>query len=198
MSRLEKAATVGAGIAVPVAMLIGVMLGTPAALVVLILAVAVGWRYVPGFLGTIGFGFLSGVIAGALILGPGFRLAMRVVAILDIRRVEFTLAGTFFIIVFVGVIVGGTVGIGAATLRRGLGWSGRLLTGVMAASIIGLLLVDRGLRSEFVELGAGPWLNIPMFTLVAVGYCLATNRLIERFENKRSLRKTLEPVEVPT
>jgi len=198
MSRLDKFAAVGVGIAIPAAMLIGVMLGGGAALVVLVVAAAVGWRFVPGFLSTIAHGLLAGAIAGALILGPGFRLAMRVVAILDIRRVEFTLAGTLFIILFVGVIVGGTVGTGAATLRRGLGWSGALTTGVMTATIMGLLLVDTGLRSEFVELGAGPWLNIPMFTAVTVGYAVVTNRLIDRFANRRSRRMTRELAEVPT
>ncbi|HSO50419.1 MAG TPA: hypothetical protein VLS86_07710 [Acidimicrobiia bacterium] len=197
MSRLDRLAAAGVGIAIPAAMVLGAMLGGVAALAVLLVAVAVGWRYVPGFLRTIAQGFLAGVIAGVLILGPGFRLAMRVVAIFDIRRVEFTLEGTLFIILFIGGVVGGAVGIAAVFLRRGLGWSPGLMTGVMAVAIMSLLLIDTGLRSELVELGAGPWLNIPMFTAVTIGYGLATNRLIDRFAARRSRRETREPVKVP-
>jgi hypothetical protein len=141
---------------------------------------------------------MAGVIAGALILGPGFRLAMRVVAILDIRQVEFTLGGTIFVIVGVGVIFGGVFGITAAFLRRGLAWSGSIMAGVTTAAIIGLLLLDTGLRAELVDLGAGPWLNIPMFTAVVFGYGLFANRLIDRFTTRRPRSATREPIEVPT
>jgi hypothetical protein len=64
------------------------------------------------------------------------------------------------------------------------------MTGVMAVAIMSLLLIDTGLRSELVDLGAGPWLNIPMFTAVTIGYGLATNRLIDRFAARRSRRET--------
>jgi len=186
------------GITLPLALVLGGLLGNGVALLVIVVAAVVGWVLVPGFWRTFGVGLRAGGIAGALMLGPGFRLAMRVVAILDIRRVEFTLGGTFFIILGVGVIFGGMVGIAAVFLRTGLAWSGWVTTGLMTASIMGLLLVDTGLRSEFVELGAGPWMNIPMFATVTVGYGLATNRLIDRFKARSSGREAREPVEVPT
>lgn len=198
MSKLEKSVTMIVGLALPAALVVGAFIGERVALVVVALVALAGWRYVPGFWRTIGGGLLGGAIAGALILGPGFRLAMRVVAILDIRRVEFTLGGTFFIIVGVGVILGGALGVLAALLRRGLGWSGPIMAGVMTVGLVGLLLLDTGLRSEFVTLGAGPWLNIPMFTAVAFAYGLYANRLIDRLQAKTSRRATREAVEVPT
>jgi len=198
MSTLEKWLNVTVGVTLSLTLVLSAMLGDPVALGVLAVVVLAGWRYLPGFWRTFGVGLISGAVAGALILGPGFRVAMRVVAIFDIRRVEFTVGGTVFIILGVGVIFGGMFGIAAAFMRTGLRWSGRLTAGVMTVALVGLLLLDPSLRSEFVELGAGPWLNIPMFTAVTFGYGLFANKLIDRFETKRSLREAREPVEVPT
>jgi hypothetical protein len=198
MSNLEKWLNLTAGVVLPLTLILSSLLGDPVALVVLALVVLAGWRYLPGFWRNFGVGLISGAVAGALILGPGFRLAMRVVAIFDIRRVEFTLAGTFFIIVGVGVIFGGMFGIAAAFVRKGLGLKGRSTAGLMTVAMVGLLLLDSSLRSEFVELGVGPWLNIPMFTAVTFGYGLFANKLIDRFETKRSRRESPELVEVPT
>jgi MFS family permease len=72
------------------------------------------------------------------------------------------------------------------------------MAGVMTIALVGLMLLDTGLRSEFAELGAGPWVNIPMFTAVVYGYGLFANRLIDRFGRKRSLVDAEESVEVPT
>ena len=155
-------------------------------------------KLVTGWWRTIGAGLLGGAIAGVLVLGPGLRLAMRTVAILDPRRVEFTVEGTLFLIVMIGGIFGGVFGLPAALLRKGLGWSGSIMAGVMTGAIVGLMLLDTGLRSEFVTLGAGPWLNIPMFTAVIFGYGMFANRLIDRFGKKRSLVDAEKWVEVPT
>lgn len=198
MSKLEKWVTVMVGMTLPLTLILSAMLGEPVALVILGLGFLAGWRYLPGFWRTFGVGLISGAVAGGLILGPGFRLAMRVVAIFDIRRVEFTVGGTFFIILGVGVIFGGIFGIASVFVRRGFGWQGRLTAGVTTLALVGLLLLDPSLRSEFVELGAGPWLNIPMFAAVTFGYGLFANKLIDRFETNRSLREAREPVEVPS
>jgi hypothetical protein len=198
MSKLEKWLNLTVGVTLSLTLVLSSLLGDPVALVVLALVVLAGWRYLPGFWRTFGVGLISGAVAGALILGPGFRLAMRVVAIFDIRRVEFTLAGTLFIIVGVGVIFGGMFGIAAAFVRRGLGLKARSAAGLMTVALVGLLLLDPNLRSEFVELGAGPWLNIPMFTAVTFGYGLFANRLIDHFETKRPLRESRDLAEVPT
>ena len=162
-------------------------------------SLAVGWRFVPGFLRTIGIGAAAGAVAGALILGPGFRLAMRVVAVLSTRpsRVpEFTLEGTLFIVVFVGVILGAIFGVGAALFRRGLRLSATMTAGLMTIALIGMLLLEPGLRSEFVELGAGPWFNIAMFGAVVFLYGLAANKLVVRFAGRGSTKSSRDPVEV--
>jgi hypothetical protein len=60
-----------------------------------------------------------------------------------------------------------------------------------------MLLLDTGLRDEFVELGEGPWLNIPMFGGVVFLYGLAANRIMDRVERLRSGQPSREPVGVP-
>jgi hypothetical protein len=45
--------------------------------------------------------------------------------------------------------------------------------------------LDSELRSEIVELGVGPWLNIPMFGAVAVGYGAMWTRVVTRLERRR-------------
>jgi hypothetical protein len=176
--------------------LMSMMLGGPI-WVFSVVAIGVGWRYVPGFWRTMGIGLLGGAIAGAIVLGPGFRLAMRMVAILDpIRSVEFTMEGTVFILIAVGLIMGGVFGLGASLLRRAFRVSGRVMALGMTAAIMGLLLADPGLRSEFVDLGVGPWLNIPMFGAVVFLYSLVANRLIDRFAGRKTLRLPQETAEV--
>ncbi len=138
------------------------------------------------------------MIAGVLILGPGFRLVMRIVAVVDIRRVEFSVGGTMIIIVLIGVIVGGIGGVFSAMLRKGLGWSGLVMSSLLTVVLVALLVIDTGLRDELVTLGAGPWLDIPMFTVVCFGYSLFANRLIDRLESKKSRQAAREPAEVPT
>ncbi|MDP9494538.1 MAG: hypothetical protein M3P87_04785 [Actinomycetota bacterium] len=198
MSTLQKWLNLTVGVTLPLTLALSAMFGGPIALVVLVVVVLAGWRYLPGFWRTFGIGLISGALAGALLLGPGFRLAMRVVAIFDIRRVEFTLGGTFFIILGIGVIVGGLFGIAAAFMKTGMRWRGRLAACATTVALVGLLLLDPNLRAEFVELGAGPWLNIPMFALVTFGYALFADKLIDRFDNKKSLREARVPIEVPT
>jgi len=164
---------------------------------VTVIAVGAGWRYVPGFWRTVLAGAAGGAIAGVTILGPGFRLAMRIVAVLDPVRVpEFTIEGTLFILIMVGAFLGAILAIGAALIRRGLDLSRTVMTGWMSAVIMGLLLLDTGTRDEFMDLGAGAWLNIPMFGSVVFLYALVANRLIERFSVRKPGPATLEPVEV--
>jgi hypothetical protein len=198
MSNKERAMAIIACLALPASLLVGDFAGRAAGFALGGLVLLAIWWIAPSLWRIIGAGLLGGAIAGVLILGPGFRLAMRVVAILDIRRVEFSIGGTLFIIVGVGAIIGGILGFMAALLRKGFAWSGLVMSGVMTIALIGLLYLDTNLRSELVTLGAGPWLNIPMFTAVTFGYALFANRLIDRLQNKKSRRAALEPVEVPT
>ncbi len=198
LSIQQRAVLVGVALSVVVSGVLSSFLGSAVWLLALI-SLAAGWRYVPGFWRTIVIGGLAGAAAGAVILGPGFRLAMRVVAILSTRptRVpEFSIGGTLFIVVFVGVILGAIFAIGAALVRRGLGLSGPSTAALMTVALIGMLLLDTGLRSEFVELGAGPWLNIPMFGGVVFLYGLAANKLIDRFAKSRATLQSREQVKV--
>lgn len=198
MSNSERLMAVIAGFALPASFVIGSAVGAWAGIAlagVVLLAIS---RLASGLWRIIGAGLVGGVIAGVLVLGPGFRLAMRMVAIVDVRRVEFSVGGTLLIIILIGVIVGGIGGFMSALLRKGFGWSGPLMSGVMATTLVGLLYLDTNLRSELLTLGAGPWLNIPMFAAVSFGYALFANRLIDRFESRKSRRAAREPVEVAT
>src|SRR3970282_1587260 len=81
-----------------------------------------GWLLVPGFWRSLGHGAIGGGGGGLRVLGPGLRIAMRVVAILDpVRSPEFTFGGTMFIIIGVGVMMGGTFGVIGNLARQGFG-----------------------------------------------------------------------------
>ena len=155
------------------------------------------WRLLPRFWQTLGIGALAGLIAGVLVLGPGFRLAMRVVAIADPVRVpEFTVDGTFFVMLFVGGILGVFGGVSYAFLDRGLDQSRRVISVVVSSFLVGLLLFSDGLREELLELGAGAWMNIPMFWLVAFLYASFAGWLVARFEGRWVEQESTEPAEV--
>jgi hypothetical protein len=111
---------------------------------------------------------------------------MRVVAIFDpIRSPEFTVGGTMFIIVFIGFVLGGIFGLFGNVARRGFGIPPRA-AGLFPALLVMLMIgLDSELRGEIVELGAGPWLNIPMFGAVAVGYGALWTRVVTRVEMRR-------------
>jgi hypothetical protein len=168
----------------------GTALGAVAGLALIVICS----RLVPRFWRTVGLGAIAGAVCGALVLAPGFRLAMRVVAILDpVRTPAFTIEGTLFIILFLGVVVGGVFGIEAALLRRALSVSAAVMTFSMTAVIMGLLLAGDDLRSEVFELGAGAWLNIPMFAMVVWLYSWALNRAIDRVGVHTASSATPEP-----
>jgi hypothetical protein len=165
------------------------MLGPVWSIALLLIGVGAAWLLVPGFWRSVFYGAVGGVVAGLLVLGPGLRLAMRVVAILDpTRRNEFTIGGTMFIIIGIGAIFGGIFGAIGGLARRGLGSSLRV-AGLVPALLVGLLIgLDSELRSEIIELGAGPWFNAPMFAAVALGYGALWSVVVSRLES-RSLRK---------
>jgi hypothetical protein len=152
----------------------------------ILIGIGAGWLLVPGFWRSLLYGAIGGVVAGLLVLGPGLRIAMRVVAIIDpVRTPEFTVGGTMFIIIGVGVMMGGMFGVIGNIARVGFNIPSRgagLVPAVLVMLMIGL---DSELRSEIVELGAGPWLNIPMFGAVAVGYGALWTRVVTRLERRR-------------
>jgi hypothetical protein len=170
--------------------------GPLVALPLLLGGLGVGWRLLPGFWRTIFSGVASGIVAGVLVLGPGLRLAMRVVAILDpVRIPDFTWEGTFFIVVFAGGLSGVLFGALAALMRRRA--SARTTVTVVVVILMGLLLLPGELRTEFMELGAGPLVNIPLFTVVAMGFAAVLLRLIGRLDKRKRIQHATPVARVP-
>lgn len=168
--------------------------------VLLLLAMAAAWRYTPRFWSTLVRGLVGGAIAGVLILGPGFRIAMRVVSIMDpIRPAEFTMEGTVFIVIFVGAMIGGVLGACGLLVRSALGVRSSVLAGVsLGVATIGLLLLTPGdIRTEFFELGGGPWVNIPMFGVFAVAYGIAAMAIADRLVRRGRARVRSDQQKVP-
>jgi len=158
-------------------------LGPIGAQAVLVVGIGTGWLLVPGFWRVMWHGAVGGVVAGLVLLGPGLRIAMRVVSILDpVRSPEFTVAGTMVIIIGIGVMMGGIFGVIGGLARRGFDIPSRV-AGLVPALLVALLIgLDNELRGEIVELGAGPWLNVPMFGVVALGYGAVWARVVLRLE----------------
>ena len=182
-----RLAALGVVVAIPLAM--NDIPEGPLSLAVIAATAGVAWRYVPGFWRTVLNGAASGAIAGLVLLGPGLRIAMRIVAIVDpIETPEFTFGGTFFIIVGIGGMVGGSLGVVGNLLRRVVGFRSAAVSGaILSVIFIGSLVADPDLREESVELGAGPWVNIPMFGLVALAYAITAMRLASRRDEQPSL-----------
>jgi hypothetical protein len=136
-------------------------------------------------------------VAGFAILGPGFRLAMRAVAMVDpIRRTEFTVGGTVFIVIGVGLIFGSIFGAYAISVGRLLGLWGAKLAAVTMVGVLLFLFTDPELRSELTDLGLGVWMNLPMFSIVVFAYGRATIGIVDRIERRRVTHRSSEPVRV--
>ena len=157
---------------------------------VFLIGIGAGWLLVPGFWRSSLHGAIGGMVAGLLALGPGLRIAMRVVAILDpVRSPEFTIGGTLFIIIGIGGVMGGIFGVIGSVARSGFGIP-PVAAGLVPALLVMVMIgLDSELRGEIVGLGAGPWLNIPMFGAAAVGYGALWNRVVTRLETRRIEKK---------
>jgi hypothetical protein len=167
------------------------LLGPVWSVAVVIVGIGAGWLLIPGFWRSSLLGAIGGVISGLLVLGPGLRVAMRVVAMVDaVRSPEFTIEGTMFIIVGIGVVMGGIFGVFGNVLRIGFNIPSRAAGLVPALLVMMMIGLDSELRDEIIELGAGPWLNIPMFGAVAVGYGAVWTRAMVRLERGRLAKKT--------
>lgn len=158
-----------------------------------------GRKLIPGFYPMLGKGLLAGLAAGVLVLGPLFRGAMRVVNLMDPSKPEeFTIDGTLFIVIFVGAILGTTIGVAMIFFRTALG-SGRrvgsLLAGLM---VIGFLLLSPDLRGEVIEFGGGPWVNIPLFFAAGYLYGEAGQWVFDKLRRRTprpTIQAPLEPVQ---
>lgn len=162
------------------------MLGFVLTAAMALIGIGASWLLIPRFWRNSMYGAIGGVVAGLLVLGPGLRIAMRVVAVIDpVRSPEFTVGGTMFVIVGVGVFVGTTFGVIGNIVRVGFNIRSRG-TGLVPAVLVMLMIgLDGELRGEIVELGAGPLLNIPMFGAVAVGYGLLWTRVVTWLERRK-------------
>jgi len=173
--------------AIPIA--VSELLGPVWSMAVIVFGIGAGWLLVPGFWRSSLHGAVGGVAAGVLVLGPGFRIAMRVVAILDpVRSPEFTVGGTMFIIIGIGGVMGGIFGVIGNVLREGFNVPARGAGLVPALLVMLMIGLDSELRNEIVGLGAGPWLNVPMFGAVALAYGALWTWVVIRLE-MRSVEK---------
>ncbi|MGH8923341.1 MAG: hypothetical protein ACRDWA_01660 [Acidimicrobiia bacterium] len=134
-----------------------------------------------------------------MILAPGFRLAMRMVAIMDpVRRPEFSLGGTIFIMIMVGVLMGGLLGIAGILISRTANISSSSAAGgLLGLLTVGVLVGNSGLRGELISLGAGLWLNLAMFGSVAIVYGIATIKVAARLGSEPGQQHDTTRVDLP-
>lgn len=167
-----------AGLSIPLAIALGELTGmAPVSLAVLAFAAVLGRRATPRFLRVTARAAIAGAISGLLVLGPGFRLAMRVVAILEpVRAPEFSLGGTVLVVVGFGGVVGVATGVFASLVARGLGLTHTGLALLASVPVMAMLILDSELSRELLELGAGGWVNVPMFAGVSVAHGMAVAR----------------------
>jgi hypothetical protein len=159
------------------------VLGPVWSIAVVLTGIGAAWLLVPGFWRVLLHGAIGGAVAGLLVLGPGLRIAMRVVAILDpVRSPEFTVGGTMFIVIGIGGMMGGIFGVFGNIARGGFGIPSGVAGLVPALLVTSMIGLNSELRGEIAQLGAGPWLNIPMFGAVAVGYGAVWTRVVTRLE----------------
>jgi hypothetical protein len=135
-------------------------------------------------------------------MGVGFRMAMRVVALTDSTLTpEFTMDGTAFILLGIGLMLGSVAGAYLGGLRYLLVLRTITVAFIATAAIIPLLFGGSEIRSELFELGLGGWVNIPMFTSIVFAYGWAQDvcarRLDRRAGRKRAVAGVAEPAPVP-
>jgi len=166
---------------------VATLVPAPVGVASLVVGVALAWRYTPEFWKIVLTALVGGFVAGLLILGPGFRVSMRVVALLEPgRELEFTMGGTLFVILGVGGLLGGVMSITGYLLRVGLGIGSGVVGGLLlGALVLGSLAFGSGdVSTEFFELGAGPWVNFPLFGVFAMAYGIAAMALADRFRGE--------------
>lgn len=186
------------GLAVALA-LVATPVGGPVAEGFVLVGAGLAWWLIPGFWRGALHGAIGGVVSGLLILGPGLRLAMRVVAIIDpLRTTEFTVEGTMFIVIFIGGFLGATFGIAGNLARLSLELRSIMASAtVPAAAALAVLFTTNDLRMELFELGAGAWMNIPMFGMVSLLYGVGAMTTAMRLEQRRA-SKVSNGEDVPT
>ena len=195
--QLKALATVGVLIA---GLSMGDILPPPWGPLVVLTLVILLWRMHDGFLKTLVAGLVGGAAAGILILGPGFRVAMRAVALMDqARPEEFTVGGTSFIVVGIGAVLGGLNGAIVNLVRKAFGIRSAVVGGLMLATtvMVNLTFFSGDVSRELFDLGISPWINIPLFSVVALGYGIAAMAISEMAVRAMFERRDMEKAKVP-
>lgn len=172
----------------------------PWGLLMVLVVVALIWRFYDGFLRTAVGGLVGGAVAGLLVLGPGFRLAMRAVAIMDPGHPEeFSVGGTLFIVVGLGAVLGGIDGVLANLVRRAFNLRSAVFAGSILAVfvMVNLAFFSGEVSDELFQLGLSAWINIPLFSVVALGYGIAAMALADLAEGAMFRRGRTEKAKVP-
>lgn len=140
---------------------------------------------------------LVGAIAGAIWLGLGSRMAMRVVALANGHPTELTLAGTGFLLL-AGTTAGAVVTVATVgVLGRWVppGRPGRLAVVVLTAVVPALALLDPA--NPDIVLFGHRWLTVGLFGLLPIAFgatvayllpLLAANALVPRRDDGRYVR----------
>lgn len=189
-TRIDRPVGIAVGLAVPVALAAGMVTGGPVVpLTVAGAGVLLGIVAVPGFWRIVGRALAAGGLAGVLVLAPGYRVAMRVVAIVDPGRTpELTLEGTLFLLVGIGLVFGAVTTAWTSLLGRTLELSRRAGAGLLTVATLVLLFADSATIAELRELGGGPWMNVPMFAGVTVGFAALADRWARPDATTRRIR----------
>lgn len=128
-------------------------------------------------------GMVGGVVTGLVVLGVGLRLAMRLVVLADDVR-EPVLTSETFVIIFFGAVVGLMMGPVIAVSQRLWAPSNALIGAVVAVASMSIFLISPDLRTELFNDGAGPLLNIPLFTATFFAFGASANEVISRIERR--------------
>ena len=189
-----KWASAIAAVGIPVSLVVAAD-SPPVGFVVLLGLVAAGTFSIPNFGWLMRAGVFGGAAAGLLVLGPGLQVVMRIVAIMDpIRQPEFSAGETGFIVLSAG-FMGLVFGAGIALIRDAFQVSGVVVALLAAAGGMTVFLAGAELRGELFGLGAGAWVNIPMFAVAWGLYGLAAVSTIGRF-GRRSTQAPSARVDV--
>lgn len=167
-----------AAAAIPTAIFAGEMIVGPfGAMAIIAIGGVLGWRLVPGFFRILFRAAIAGGLAGILVLGPGYRLAMRVVAVLDEATTpEFTIEGTLFLIVGIGAVFGGITTAWVTIITRTFDVRRWVAVSALTSIAAGILFVDSEVFSELTDLGLGAFVNVPMFLGVTVAWASLADR----------------------
>lgn len=128
-------------------------------------------------------GFVGGALAGLVILGPGWRVVMRVVAIMDrAQDPEFSIGGTTLMIL-IGALIGGLMGIVGNLIRNAASIRSTLVSGIALGLVTTVSLLVR-FTEDLNTLGHGVWINLIMFGTVSILYGIPAIGLVDRLGSR--------------